>query len=320
MLNYKGIFYKEEKEKKFYEGGAHFKYSDLVFALKDLIKQKNKNDDTEIIKNIRDDLISSFNRNIHIEEKESSKISKEKKINSNLLTINTNYKIQNKIKLINTRRHILNTDKNIEKEKARKKRLIELLSYNLKIYPFNKNYSNSKKKFSNNSTDKNYNRNNIKTLGYNDNYDDSNNYMSLHIINKKIDNNNLPLIQSSYFNNLSNNIMVGKRNDNNNKTGNLDNLRHISKFTLNKTKISKDNLFLNNKILSPIKNFKNNRKNVFSNDFSESNKNSKNYDTINILTKKTRNFIPGKLSKYLNNKLKKSMNINMIHYTMNKNE
>lgn len=320
MLNYKGIFYKEEKEKKFYEGGAHFKYSDLVLALKDLIKQNNKTDDIDISKSIRDDLISSFKRNINIEEKESSKISKEKKINSNLLTINNNYIIQNKIKIINTHRHILNTDKSIEKEKERKKRLIELLSYNLKIYPFNKNYSNSKKKFSNNSIDKNYNRNNLKTLGANENYDDSNNYISLYIINKKLDTNNLPIIQSSHYNNLSNNIMAGKRNDINNKTGNLDNLKHISKFTLNKAKISKDNLFLNNKIFSPAKNYKNNRKNVFSNDFSESNKNSKNYDTINILTKKTRSFIPGKLSKYLNNKLKKSMNINMIQYTLSKNE
>ena len=33
MYNYKGIFYKEEKEKKYYEGGAHFKYSELFFEL-----------------------------------------------------------------------------------------------------------------------------------------------------------------------------------------------------------------------------------------------------------------------------------------------
>ena len=31
MINYKGIFYNENKEKKYYEGGAHFKYMDLVY-------------------------------------------------------------------------------------------------------------------------------------------------------------------------------------------------------------------------------------------------------------------------------------------------
>ena len=40
MYNYKGIFYKEEKEKKYYEGGAHFSYSELVYELNKLIKRK----------------------------------------------------------------------------------------------------------------------------------------------------------------------------------------------------------------------------------------------------------------------------------------
>ena len=33
MINYKGIFYNDEKEKKYYEFGAHFKYKELVFEL-----------------------------------------------------------------------------------------------------------------------------------------------------------------------------------------------------------------------------------------------------------------------------------------------
>ena len=33
MNNYKGVFYKETKEKNYYEGGAHFKYKDLYEVL-----------------------------------------------------------------------------------------------------------------------------------------------------------------------------------------------------------------------------------------------------------------------------------------------
>ena len=301
MLNYKGIFYNQEKDKKFFEGGAHFKYSDLVNVLIDLIKEKNKNSESDISKIPSDELRSTINKNILNEESNSSKISKEKKINSNFLTLN-NYKIQNNIKIINTHRYVLNTDKNIEKEKARKKKLIELLNFNIKISPFKNNYNNSKKIFCNNSL----NRKGLKTLSNNDNLNNSNNYLNTHILNKRIDNNNLPLIQSSYFNNISNNNMVKKQNEiNNNNKDSMINLKHVSKFTLNKTKIPKDNLFLKNKIFSPVKNVNNNRKNIFSHDFSEPNKNGSNYGTINILTKRNRFFNPGKLAKYLSNKQKK---------------
>lgn len=39
MEEYKGIFYNDNSEKRFYEGGAHFRYSDLVKALS-IIKKK----------------------------------------------------------------------------------------------------------------------------------------------------------------------------------------------------------------------------------------------------------------------------------------
>ena len=43
MNNYKGIFYKQETEKKYYEGGAHFKYSDLVRELQKIIEKTQMN-------------------------------------------------------------------------------------------------------------------------------------------------------------------------------------------------------------------------------------------------------------------------------------
>ena len=40
MEEYKGIFYNDNSEKRYYEGGAHFKYSDLVKALS-ILQRKN---------------------------------------------------------------------------------------------------------------------------------------------------------------------------------------------------------------------------------------------------------------------------------------
>ena len=39
--DFKGIYYKNKKPIKYYEGGAHFKYSDLVDALTKLENSKN---------------------------------------------------------------------------------------------------------------------------------------------------------------------------------------------------------------------------------------------------------------------------------------
>ena len=49
LLNYKGLFFSKDYKKQYYEGGAHFKYIDLVNSLKLLlfkresIEQKDKN-------------------------------------------------------------------------------------------------------------------------------------------------------------------------------------------------------------------------------------------------------------------------------------
>ena len=39
--DFKGIYYKNKKPIKYYEGGAHFKYSELVDALTKLENSKN---------------------------------------------------------------------------------------------------------------------------------------------------------------------------------------------------------------------------------------------------------------------------------------
>ena len=40
--NYKGIYFGDENEQQYYEGGAHFKYKDLYNILEELIKKEEK--------------------------------------------------------------------------------------------------------------------------------------------------------------------------------------------------------------------------------------------------------------------------------------
>ena len=41
MEDYKGIYYNDETEQKYYEGGAHFKYKELYKILEELSKKLN---------------------------------------------------------------------------------------------------------------------------------------------------------------------------------------------------------------------------------------------------------------------------------------
>ena len=72
MDNYKGLYYKETKEQKFYEGGAHFPYEELYEILvylkeeqdkqlKKEIKEQNKNK-----QNDKNPTMVEENSNIHI--------------------------------------------------------------------------------------------------------------------------------------------------------------------------------------------------------------------------------------------------------------
>jgi len=284
MINYKGIFYHKEKEKHYYEGGAHFKYSDLVNRINQLIKEKSQFEspaDSSIISN-------KINKN------EASKMnSQEKKINSNVLTINTQ-KNTNNIKLINNK-CILNTEQGIETNK--KNKLIKLFDYNIKVSPFKNKIDYNKKLYCYNSIDKN-NKKSLKTSACNDNLNDSNDNDK-----KSKYKNNLPPIQSSYFKNVpSNKNIFEKNNEINDNSNHKINLKQISKFNINKPKVMKENLLLKNKILSPFHQINSNRKNILVDDFPDINKNLKIFETIEIYTKNFRKLKGIKLPKHLNAK------------------
>ena len=307
MYNYKGIFYKEEKEKRYYEGGAHFSYSELVFELNKLIKERNKDNDMNSSKDSKETIFLSSNyqnyQNIFREvQKTKSLTNKQNKMKLNLLTINNN-NIQGKkiIDLNKDSKLILNTEKNNENRQNSQKLI--LASKNMKISPLKTNPNNK----GINSIEKNYN---MKTLGNRVHNRDIYKNITLYINNKEKKNNNLPIITNFHYNNFSNkNIFKSRQN-------NLFNLKFDSKV-----ETSKYNLFLKNKIFSPLKNLQSNRENkLFSLDFSESKYNKNTIDTVT--SNKNRFYLSkGKLTKYFKddiNKQKNKLNINIINLIKNK--
>jgi hypothetical protein len=53
MEEYKGIYYNDDKEQQYYEGGAHFKYKELYKILEELAKKINSKKIPKKNKNVR---------------------------------------------------------------------------------------------------------------------------------------------------------------------------------------------------------------------------------------------------------------------------
>ena len=287
MENYKGFFFNKEKEKKYYEGGAHFKYTDLVNALNDLLKETNNNliINTLINNNTQKDNLIISHKYIKSEgNKYKNKSFKEKKINSNLLTLN-NYKDDFKDIIINKTKPPLSKEKNINRQKIKKMKLFESLNDNYKISSKYNNYNdyNSINLLDKSNKSKSIFRKNKNIINK------TNNNLKL-IINKNSFGKNLPLIESVYFNKLLNKNINELNYDINNKD--------IDKV--------KENILIKNKIFSSINN-NNYGRSFFSFKSSDNNKNYKNYDTINIISRR-RNYNFGKLFKDLNMNKDKKIN------------
>lgn len=140
--DFKGIYYKNKKPIKYYEGGAHFKYSDLVDALTKLENSKNNK-------------IHSLQKNSKIKnETHRLKIFGGKKINTNLLTLNKNKDIYHYREHLSTDKYLNRKER--EREKERKKRIMELINFNVKVSPFKNSLIMNKKYYCNNSLNNNY--------------------------------------------------------------------------------------------------------------------------------------------------------------------
>ena len=285
MINYKGIFYNDEKEKKYYEFGAHFKYKELVFELNKLIKEKETTNSSKQSKeNI---LIFVDNKNIiRVGKKSKSLLKRQKEMNLNFLTINSNTNPRRNRFIINKSSKIKS---NIEKNKGKEFQGINsLLHFDLK----NTKKSNVKT----NSLEKNIN---IKTLGNFIHNKDINKTISIYLNHNKIPKkNNLPFIKNYHYKNFSNkNIFKSNQI-------NIDKKNETSKY----------NIFFNNKEISPFKTFRRNRENanIFSTDFSESKKNKNSLNSLNTVTS-------NKNKLYLKNEYYNiRTNINIVNIIKNK--
>jgi hypothetical protein len=52
MEEYKGLYYNDNTEQQFYEGGAHFRYKDLYQILEELVKKANSKKIPKTIKHV----------------------------------------------------------------------------------------------------------------------------------------------------------------------------------------------------------------------------------------------------------------------------
>jgi hypothetical protein len=139
--DFKGIYYKNKKPIKYYEGGAHFKYSDLVEALTKLENSKNNK-------------IHSIQKNSKIKnDTHRLKIFGGKKININLLTLNKNKDIYHYKEHYSTDKYLNRKERETEKDK--KKRIMELINFNIKVSPFKNSLIMNKKYYCNNSLNNN---------------------------------------------------------------------------------------------------------------------------------------------------------------------
>ena len=291
MNNYKGIFYNQETEKKYYEGGAHFKYSDLVRELEKLIEENQ-------MKNKVNHLLNSNSQKSTIKS-EGNKfkeiVPKENKLEK-LLTLN-NYKDI----IIYNNKNIKTKENSISKQILKKMNLLDMIERNFKLSPIKNSFYYNKYFYCKNSIDDNFNKN--RTFKIPNNLYKNNNNIKLVTNKKTINNNKLPLIESSYFKNF------GYKNslyDGNNKINDLikNSKKNLNINGISKLNVLKSNFQKENKIFSPKRNINiiSDKNSIFSFKTSGIYKIKKNFDTIDTLSNRKRIYNIGKIGKYFSTK------------------
>ena len=259
MDNYKGIYYKESKEQKYYEGGAHFRYKDLfqiLISLGGIILEKEY-------------YYSNMNQNIDTNRKkiiysnsQSNKFKKQKQKIKTRNLANLNY-----VNNPNTKISV-NGNKIHRKNNLSINNVNHLLSKNKTIL-FN-NYFIDEKKSNNNTNDNNstFNLMNCNTQRY-----IPINNLSRTILNNINKNNIIKKIKSK--NDINSNI------NSKGKTNIYNYLKYFHQRTRSDAFISNKNNFNNSQIYNNLINRNNNK--IFSqkNNFNNLNNNKNTYITNN---------------------------------------
>ena len=154
MGDYKGIFYGTEKEKRYFEGGAHFKYTDLCKVLA-LIKEKREKENNE------------KKSEIHIENSLLSSNKKKSRPNKSLIGFQKEEENKAYQKLVVPPREksteVYSRNKKPTKIRGYSKSNVGFLNYNLNNSNINQTHSrNAKKGFNviNDERDNTFNYNN----------------------------------------------------------------------------------------------------------------------------------------------------------------
>ena len=235
MENYKG-FYVNDKindKPKFFEGGAHFKYSDLYKMLKIIYKKREeKNNEKK-------------NKKYFINEKSISNLkNKSRNIQSIFQSFTQRYNQNNK-------------SENGKISFFYNKNINNLTNENIQISFNSKINDNNKPQFhfnSNSSLGKNINcNNNNNESGFYKNYKNINNNTNNNIINVI---NNLPQINIKNILNQTNNpiqiLNIGKNNDVKNRNLNLDILNSNNNINYNFSTLREVNNTFAKKYINPL--------------------------------------------------------------------
>ena len=315
MDNYKGLFYNNNKQQKFYEGGAHFRYKDLFKVLKILggIIAEKEYVENCFIEN------KNIDNNLNINKKKSKQ--KEKTRNINQFNYANNPNTQITINKNNTKKNIYNItgigfikSRNIpsnfgfeETNKNYNKTNTTIFNYNqksnirnsiIKNFLKNRNIENNEEKINT----KNIFLNHLKyTYNINRKYSHNKIFAVKNVIYPKNNNRKYSDIINSNYNN-NHNKAINSRNNNNSITNGNKELNYL------KEKFS-NSLAANGLGLNHSRNLTN--KNMFDYGKTFDYKDMKSKGNINI-----NNFIDqGKNNKALYNMKNCSSGINMNNYT-----
>ena len=318
MDNYKGIYYNDSKEQKYFEGGAHFKYDKLFKALLSLggilIDEHFYNPSLDNKNNIKEKIKEDKDIN-YLFKKVEGKISKFRTRNLNKFTYVNNPNTQ--IKINNNTVH--------KKAKAnlslKESKHINSRNINNQIFEKNNSYFNKTvNSISSNNHKNNLNNNLIQYLMYKKE------------IEKKNDEKNNDSIINNYQHSIVNCIKyIHNRNRsdalaniNNNTINNINNTKKIGninksyiKNTQNKIIINKNkNLFKNNNYYLNNTNYKNNK---YSLEFNGKNENDKNKQKERSIIRKNNYPLVYDKSSFLKERLKNDLSYDGIKSKKSRN-
>ena len=322
MDDYKGLYYKETKEQKFYEGGAHFPYEELYEILIFLKEEQDKKQKEELKEQNKNKI---DNKNLNNNEINSNKIDSNKHIFDLIQNNKINNTNKTKAKTRNVNSCLYNNPNTLIKKNNGKNKNIQQINVGLSF--------NEKRE-----TLKSRNYNNDYTLFYNRtsnqiNKDDKNFLQETNISGIKTGNNLSNYMQKKYMgkNNSTNQIKRKKINLNNYLYSNIQ--KNLNRNNITEKNNRNDSYIINNNrkidMLNNFEHSKNKNLNNSNNYSKGKNINSSNnkVNTINInnfinnnkehVIRRQRNFsglnpqISHNINNYINVNINNNNNINL---------